>query len=163
MEVAFETSKTKNLREEYNINWIWRAVECLADNPSIDLSEKALAERIGVSVEQVTEAIVALLTLGVFKMIDGKMVKPLRENYLEISKDEALRAFSMLSAQINSRLTTNDRFSDFFMLADEEIVRQYTPKFLALYSAMVEEGIKKGSTKIMASSISFTIMTGDSK
>lgn len=146
----------------YSQNWIWRAIECLVEAPDFQPSPRWSAERLNVSVEKIVDAFDGLERLGYIKR-DGATFKKIKKEYHfgpnEISRENLLEIHSRLTHQVTMKMDSRSLFSNWFFLADEEIVSKYTPLFIDLYRKMMSEGLHKGSKDVYASLISFAHLT----
>lgn len=147
---------------QYSGNWIWRAIECLVESPDFNPSPKWAAQRLNITVEKAVDAFEGLERLGYIKR-DGATYKPLSSEYhigvAEFTREELLSIQSKLAPQIISKLKASSKFTTYFMLGNDELIAKYTPQIMKIYAQMHKEGLEKGLTEVVASEISFAIVS----
>lgn len=147
---------------QYSGNWIWRAVECLVESPDFNASPKWVAQRLNITVEKAVDAFEGLERLGYIKR-DGATYKTQNAEYhigtAEFTRDELLSIQSKLAPQIISKLKPTSKFTTYFMLGNDELIAKYTPQIMKIYGQMHKEGLEKGLTEVVASEISFAIVS----
>lgn len=147
---------------QYSGSWIWRAVECLVESPEFNPSPKWVAQRLNISVEKAVDAFEGLERLGYIKR-EGSSYKPQVEEYHigtnEFSREDLLGIQSKLAPQIISKLKSSSKFTTYFMLGDEELIAKYTPQIMKIYNQMHKEGLEKGLTEVVASEVSFAVLS----
>lgn len=151
---------------QYCTNWIWRATECLIEAPDFEASPKWAAKRLNVSVEKIVDAFEGLERLGYIVRNGVTYIKP--ANYVAVdtshlTREDLLGYHSKLAPQITSKLTTNDKFTTWFFVADKNLVAEYAPKFMKLYKELNDEGNRRKCKEIYASEISFAQLTDGQK
>jgi hypothetical protein len=143
-------------------NWIWRAVHCLIDCPDFNPSPKWSASRLNIGVEKIVDAFEGLERLNLIKRENNTF--KLTNDWTQVTPKDAdptdlLKAHSRLSAQITSKLTPEDKFTVQFFRGNKELVSKYSPKFIQLYKEMNDEAEAKGLKDVVASEISFAILS----
>lgn len=145
-------------------NWIWRAVQCLVESSDFDPSPKWAAQRLNVSVDKIVEAFDGLERLKIIER-KGKTFS-VNSNWYQVTKDQAtpsqlLEAHAKLSPQMISKLKSDDKYSAQFFLGNRDLLAKYSHKFMALYKEMNDEGRSLGLKEVVASQISFTVLTSN--
>lgn len=154
-------------RAMYLQNVTWRGLEALIESPDFDPSPKWIAKKLNTTVEKAVDAIEGLTRLGVIQKSESTYVKATKEKSYYFGPDkmdraELLMVHKRLTHQTLTKLGTQSMFSNWFFLADDELLAKYSPKFVQLYKDMLAEGLEKGCTQVVASEISFASLT-DSK
>jgi DNA-binding MarR family transcriptional regulator len=143
-------------------NWIWRAVQCLVESPEFNPSPKWSASRLNISVEKAVEALDGLERLGVIRREDNTY--KVNSNWFQLTPSAATReslllAHTKLAPQILSKLTAEDKFTVQFFRGNKELLNKFAPRFIALYKEMNDEAEVQGLTEVIASEVSFAILT----
>ena len=148
--------------EQWSGNWIWRAVQCLVESSEFQSSPKWIANRLNISIENAVEAIEGLERLGCIERRNLTFV--VSSNWLQLnpesqSRKRLLSAHSRLAPQLMSKISENDSFTTQFLVSNDEIVKEFAPKFMKLFKEMDQEGKKRGCSDVVASEISFVQLT----
>ena len=143
-------------------NWIWRTIQCLIESPDFNPSPKWSANRLGISIEKAVEAFDGLERLGIIKRENNTF--KVNSSWFQLTpngatKESLLAAHTKVAPQILSKLTTNDKFTVQFLRGNRELLNKYAPKFIQLYKEMNDEAEAKGLKEVIASEISFAILT----
>ncbi len=163
-DVVTEKMKDQNNADllQYSGNWTWRAVECLINAPDFNPSPKWVSQRLNISVEKAVDAFEGLERLGYICRNGSSYKQQAKEFHLginEISKEDLLGIQSKLAPQIISKLKPSSKFTTYFMLGDEELIAKYAPQIMKIYIQMHSEGLEKGLTEVVASEISFALLS----
>ncbi len=147
-------------------NWIWRAVQCLVESPDFNPSPKWSATRLNVSIEKIVEAFDGLERLNIIHR-DQNTYK-VNSNWFQLtpsetSRENLLTAHTRLAPQILSKLNPSDKFTVQFIRGDKQLIEKYAPKFIQLYKEMNNEAIANDMSDIIASEMSFVVLTGENK
>ncbi|MFZ3231725.1 MAG: DUF4423 domain-containing protein [Pseudobdellovibrio sp.] len=161
------TTKSKPSESSHEItqwlgNWIWRSVQCLIESPEFNPSPKWAAQKLNVSVDKIVEAFEGLTTLGMIKREDNTY--KVNSNWyqvtpIETTRENLLESHTRLAPQILSQLTPADKFTVQFFRGNQELLNKYAPKFMQLFNEMNKEAEANGLTDVIASEISFAILT----
>lgn len=143
-------------------NWIWRAVQTLVEAPDFNPSPKWISQRLNITVEKAVDAIEGLERLGIITRADNTF--NVQAGWFQVGTDELssrqlLGAHANLAPQVLSKLKPNDKYTAQFFRGDAELLTKYAPKFIELYKQMDQEGKAKGSKEVIASQISFAVLT----
>ncbi len=151
---------------QYSGNWIWRALECLIESPDFEYSPKWAAKRLNVTVEKIVDAYEGLDRLGYIKREGVSYKKNIQEYHIgqtEFTREDLLAIHSRLAPQVISKLKPTSKFTTWFFLGNDELVTKYAPQFMKIYAQMHKEGLEKGLKEVVASEISFAILSDDSE
>jgi hypothetical protein len=169
--VPDKNASGKELNAQFNAdlnhfygNWIWRAVECLVEAPDFDPSPKWAAKRLNVSVEKIVDAMEGLIRLGYVERTGSSFKSRIPEYHLspdDLTREQLLEGHSKLAPQVISKLKPTSKFTTWFFLGNEDLVKKYGPKFMDLYAQMHAEGLKSGMKEVIASEIGFAIVTNE--
>lgn len=135
---------------------------CLVETKDFNPSPKWIASRLSITVEKALDAIEGLTRMGcVIKIGDSYRVNQewFQLTPKELDRAALLRSQSRIVPQLMSKLTENDAFTSQFILADEEIIKRFAPRFMELFKQMDDEGKKTGKTQITAVQMSFAKVT----
>lgn len=143
-------------------NWIWRAVQCLIESPDFNPSAKWTATRLNITIEKAVEAFDGLERLGIIHREDNTF--KVNSNWFQLTPNNAnkevlLGAHTKLAPQILSKLTPNDKYTVQFFRGNRELLNKYAPKFIQIYKDMNDEAEALGMKEVIASEISFAILT----
>lgn len=149
--------------ENWAGNWIWRAVHCLANSTDFNPSPKWIAQRLNITVENAVDALEGLERL---KMIErnGSTFKVVTDwvklGPSEIDRRHLLFQHSKIALQLITKLKAHDKYGCEILLGKKELISKYGSRFKALYNEMREEGVRSGGTDVIASEVSFMVLTG---
>jgi DNA-binding MarR family transcriptional regulator len=160
-----DLERNKDLRHFLN-NWEWRTILCLIESPSFHPSPKWTAERINIPIASVVEAFDGLERLKLIHRADNTF--KVAQTWLQFTPDKTkndtlLEAHSNLAPQILSKLGTKDKFTVQFFRGDKKLIEKYAPKFIQLYKEMNDEGQFINCNDVIASEISFVVLTETEK
>jgi len=150
--------------QQWQCNWIWRAVQTLAEAADFNSSPKWISKRLNISIEKAVDALEGLERLGYLER-QGNIVRAansnlqIRHDNSPIDRERLLLGHTKLSPIILSKLKAEDSFTSQFFIGNKELVREFAPKFIKLYEQMNEVGRERGLTDVMASEISFVQLT----
>lgn len=144
-------------------NWTWKAILCLVDSPDFKPSPKWCATRLNISVENAVEALDGLERLNYIKREGSSYV--VTNNVLQISpnqvtKRQLLADTAELMQQAVTKVSEDDKYTVQFLLGSKELIAEFAPKYMALYSEMRKKGIEQKLTDVVISQISFSVLTG---
>lgn len=145
-------------------NWIWRAVQTLVESPDFNPSAKWIAQRLNITVEKAVNALDGLERLGILARVDNTYKT--QAGWFQVGEDklsskQLLSAHASLAPQVLSKLKPDDKYTAQFFRGDAELLIKYAPKFIELYKQMDQEGKDQGLTEVIASQISFAVLTED--
>lgn len=150
-------------KEQWMGNWIWRSVQCLIEAPNFNPSPKWAAQRLNTSVEKIVEAFEGLERLQIIQKSNNTYV--CTSNWIQLKGineqdiTKIMSAHTKLVPQITSKLSIEDKFTVQFFRGNRDLINKYSPKFMELYHQMNAEAIQLGLEDIVASQISFSLMS----
>lgn len=162
LKIGLENSPGQADWEQWLGNWIWRAVQCLTECPSFNPSPKWIAKRLNITVENAVDAMEGLERLGCI-VRDGHSFK-VKSDWFQLSpktldNENLLAAQSRIAPQLISKLTPHDAFTSQFFVGNKDLISKYSPKFMALFRQMNDEGLRQGQNDVIAAQISFVQVT----
>lgn len=160
-------STTNNLqltqdREQWLSNWTWRTVQCLVDVPGFNDSPKLMAQKIGISIENVYEALEGLERLGHIQRINGVYSQPnlaVQMTSKDLELANLFGAHSKISTQIMSKMKKDDAYTSQVFVSDKATISKYAPKFMELFKQMAEEGQRNGIKEVVGAQMCFVPLT----
>lgn len=150
---------------QFSENWIWRALYCLIESPSFDPSPRWIASKLDITVEKALDALEGLQDLGLIKREGNSYQLIANENAYHHVNSEDLTLEHLLinhikiAPQVLSKLEAQDAFTTQFFLGNRELIKKYSPKFIALYKEIEREARALKINEVIASEISFVQVT----
>lgn len=121
-----ESSQLLSDRAMYLQNVIWRGLEALIDSPDFEASPRWISKKLNTSVEKAVDALEGLVRLGILQRTGDTYTKKAKDLYYfgpnQMSRDELLLVHKRLAQQTLTKLESSSMFSNWFFLADDELL-----------------------------------------
>lgn len=165
-----ELVKKQELQKKYTGSWIWRAVAALVEiSPESTKNIKWFSEKLGVSLEEVVDAIEGLEILGIIERTTYGYRKILKYVYFsdrDLDPVAVLSDHMLISSQILSRLNPFNKeqksfYRTGFVASNEENVKEFCLKIEILMKEFLEKSSKAKCDRVVAFSFSNVKMSRD--
>ena len=128
-------SKTRQARENFERNWVWRSVFALLDHQSYSGKASWLAEKLGISSEEAVESLEGLEHLGLVQLTEAGY-RPLQKEYKSMNNRNSkahLKGHLNLSQAILDRMLTNEHYYlSQFILWNRALSEEFYTEFMEL-------------------------------
>lgn len=154
--------RRNQLLEKYTGRWVWRAVAAMIDLPDTGRSARKMAEKLGVDLGEVVDALEGLEDL---ELIERRPEGYLRKKSVfevtdgEVKPKAMMRDHALVSSQILSRLNPKTPalqhfYRTSFCASNRALVQEFCLKFENLLREFVEKSAHSEADEVYA--VSFT-------
>jgi hypothetical protein len=115
-------------------NWIWRAVEALAQSKDFNSNPAWISDRLNISAEAAKDALEGLERIGLLRK-DGESIignpAHVYSNSDKLDRSDLYEIHNKMKSQIDSKMNSRQAFSNTILLSNKKYVSEFYEKFIS--------------------------------